>query len=139
VADRSTMNTTILLLSSEPVVRLVIGETLERAGYTVLATEDTGKAVEALYECAPDLLIIHPYVADVPGLEAAKYLHSKCPTMRVLIVAGLMDDDRLEIRIELQGFNIFPKPFSAAQLLAEVKEVLGSAGAVPANVSQPEF
>jgi len=129
VADRSILNTTVLLLSSEPVVRSVIREILERAGYTVLATGDIGKAADALHECTPDLLIIHPYVADLPGLEAAKYLHSKCPTMRVLMVAGLIDDDRLEIRVELQGFKIFPKPFTAAQLLTEVKEVLGAAGA----------
>jgi len=44
-------------------------------------------------------------------------------------VAGLIDDDRLEIRVELQGFKIFPRPFTAAQLLAEVKQVLSSAGA----------
>ncbi len=128
MADRSIMDTTILLLSSEPVVRLVIKETLEGSGYTVLATGDIGNAVDELHECTPDLLIIHPYVADVPGLEAAKYLHGKCPTMRVLMVAGLIDDDRLEIRVELQGFKIFPKPFTAAQLVAEVKEVLGTAG-----------
>jgi DNA-binding NtrC family response regulator len=129
VADRSIMNTTVLLLSSEPVVRSVIREILERAGYTVLATGDIGKAVDALHECTPDLLIIHPYVADLPGLEAAKYLHNKCPTMRVLMVAGLIDDDRLEIRVELQGFKIFPKPFTAAQLLGEVNEVLSATGA----------
>ena len=129
MVDRSTLTNTILLLSSEPVVRLVFRETLEGAGYSVQATGDLGKAVDFLQEYTPDLLMIHPYVADIPGLEAAKYLQGKCPTMRVLMVAGLIDDDRLEIRVELQGFKIFPPPFTAAQLLAEVRQVLSTADA----------
>jgi DNA-binding response OmpR family regulator len=124
----ATMKNTILLLSSAPLVRQAFRDALEGAGYMVQATGDVGKAVDALQESTPDLLIIHPYVADIPGFEAAKYLHGKCPSMRVLMVAGLIDDDRLEIRVELQGFKIFPKPFTAAQLLAEVKELLSSAG-----------
>jgi hypothetical protein len=35
-----------------------------------------------------------------------------------------MDDDRLRNREELQGFEVFPKPYPAAELLQKVKEVL---------------
>jgi DNA-binding NtrC family response regulator len=132
VADSS-----ILLLSAVPVVRSVIKETLEHAGYIVMATDDIGKAVEGLNEYIPDLLIVHPYVDGLTGLEAAKYLKTKCPTMHVLIVAGLLDDDRLENPIEQQGFTLFPKPFTADQLLAEVKEVLSTVGILPGLSSFP--
>jgi hypothetical protein len=44
--------------------------------------------------------------------------------MRVLIVGGLLDDDRLERRESLEGFAVFPKPYSASQLLEKVREVL---------------
>jgi CheY-like chemotaxis protein len=40
------MKTTILLLVSDSVVRSILKETLEREGYTVLATGDLGQAVE---------------------------------------------------------------------------------------------
>jgi DNA-binding NtrC family response regulator len=129
VADRSVMQTTILLLSSEPVVRLVIAEILERAGYTVLSAEDIGKAVDFLNDATADLLIIRPYIAELTGIEAAKYLRTRSPAIPVLIVAGLIDDDRIENRVTLQRFKVFPKPFTAAQLLAEVKEVLSTGAA----------
>jgi CheY-like chemotaxis protein len=45
MVDHSLMKTTILLLVSDPVVRSVLKETLEREGYTVLATGDLGHAV----------------------------------------------------------------------------------------------
>jgi len=126
VPDPSTVTATILVLGSEPVMRLVIKETLESVGYTVLATEDVGKATDVLNQSTPDLLIIHPYIEDMPGLEAAKYLKTKCPTMHVLMLAGLIDDDRIENPAELQGFRVFPRPFTAAQLHAESKEVLSA-------------
>jgi hypothetical protein len=44
--------------------------------------------------------------------------------MRVLMLGGLLDDERLEYRAEQQGFEIFPKPYTAAALLQEVRLVL---------------
>ncbi len=120
------MESTILLLISEPVVRQVLREVLERAGYVVMATGDLGVAVDRMGECKPDLLLISPYVETISGHEAAKYLHSRCPSMRVLMVAGLLADDRLQYRAELEKMAIFPQPFSAADLLATVKEVLST-------------
>jgi DNA-binding NtrC family response regulator len=118
------MVTTILLLISEPVVRLVIREVLERAGYVVMATGDLGVAVDRMNECRPNLLMVSPYIETISGHEAAKYLHSRCPDMRVLMVAGLLSDERLEYRAELEKVEIFPPPFTAQELLAKVKDVV---------------
>ncbi|MGA3257625.1 MAG: response regulator [Bryobacteraceae bacterium] len=124
MAEQLLMKTTILLLVSDPVVRSVLQETLEREGYTVRATGDLGQAVDRLTECTPDLLITRTYVEGLPGHEAAMYLRTKCPTMRVLMLGGLLDDERLQYRAALQGFEVFPKPYTAAELLQEVKDVL---------------
>ena len=68
----------ILLLDSEPVVRSVLKNILETAGYVVLATGSLGVAVDELARCKIDLLITHPYVNNIPGHEAAKYLRTRC-------------------------------------------------------------
>ncbi len=118
------MNETILLLSSEPIVRLVFQETLQYGGYSVLAAGDLGTAVDRLKASKPDLLIIRPYVEDISGYKAATFLRTKCHGLRVLVVAGLIDDDRLQNRMSLGGFEVFPRPFTAAELLEKVKDVL---------------
>jgi hypothetical protein len=46
--------------------------------------------------------------------------------MRVLILGGLLDDPRLQYREELAGFEVFPKPYTAAQFLEKVKDVLNA-------------
>jgi DNA-binding NtrC family response regulator len=114
----------ILLLGSEPVVRSVMKETRENAGYVVMATGSLGTAVDMLADVKFGLLIIPPYIDNIAGHEAAKYLRARNPLMGVLVVAGLMDDDRIRYRAKLEGFEIFPPPFTAAQLLARVDEVL---------------
>jgi two-component system OmpR family response regulator len=121
---KSPMQTTILLLSSEPLVRVVIQEFLERAGYLVMATGDLGTAVDRIGEATPDLLIISPYVETITGHQAAKYLQSRCQSMRILMVAGMLADDRLQYRAELDKVEIFPQPFTGLQLLDKVEAIL---------------
>ena len=118
------MNATILLLISDSVARAVVQEVLEHGGYSVMAAGDLGTAVKKLGECKPDLLIISPYIEDISGYDTAKFLRTKCHGLPVLMVAGLIDDDRLEYRLQIEGFEVFPKPYAATELLSKVKDVL---------------
>lgn len=124
MVDHSLLKTTILLLVSDPVVLSVLAETLENEGYMVLATANLGQAVDQLKRSEPDLLITRTYVQGLPGHDAAMYLRTKCNKMRVLMVGGLLDDARLQHREALEGFEVYPKPYTAADLLRKVKEVL---------------
>lgn len=122
--NRAPVKETILLLVSDPVVRAVMAETLEGEGYMVLSAHDLGQAVERLGRSSPDLLITRSYVQGLPGHEAAKYLRTKNKKIRVLMVGGMLDDDRLRHRVDIEGFEVFPKPYTAAELLEKVREVL---------------
>ena len=75
-------------------------------------------------ECAPDLLITRTYAASLAWHDAAIYLRTKCLKIKVLILGGLLDDDRLQNRLTLRGFRAFPRPYGRAELLQEVKDVL---------------
>ena len=124
VPDRSLLKITILLLVSDPLVRSVLQDTLEREGYTVVTAGDLGSAVDRLKEVTPDLLITRTYVEGITGHDAATYLRTKSNGLRVLMVGGLLDDQRLKYRESLEGFDVFPKPYSAGELLQKVKDVL---------------
>lgn len=118
------MSAMILLLVSDSVARVVLPEVLEHGGYSAMAAGDLGTAVKRLNQSKPDLLIISPYVEDMSGYDTAKFLRTKCHGLPVLMLAGLLDNDRLEYRLALEGFAAFPKPYSAAELLSKVKDVL---------------
>jgi DNA-binding response OmpR family regulator len=118
------MNKTIMLLASDPVIRRAFSRTLEAAGYCVLAVADVGAAVVWLKDCTPDLLMIRHYTENMSGHTAALYLRKKIPGVPVLMVGGLLDEVDLENRNLIEEFEVFPKPFTADELLDKVKEVL---------------
>ena len=118
------MRPAILLLASDPLTRRVLRRTLDTQDYCIMTAEDLDSAEELLRNFNPDLLIVRPYIQNVSGHEAAAYLRRIRPGIPVLIVGGLLDDEQLESREILQHFEIFPKPYTPAELLRKVKEVL---------------
>jgi len=102
-------NRTILLLISDSLVRSVIGETLERAGYLIFPTGDVGSATDWLKRCSPDLLIARPFVSGMTGYEASKYLRGKHPGLLVLILGGVSRRSSPRISRVARGFWDFPE------------------------------
>jgi DNA-binding NtrC family response regulator len=118
------MKKTVLLLASDPEIRKVIVRILESKGYFVLAASEIGQAEKYVEECPIDLLMVRHYTENMSGHDAAIYLRNLSPGIPVLLVGGLPDDSELESRETLHEFEIFPKPFTAAELLDKVREVL---------------
>ena len=121
------MHDTILLLGADPGICKSIAGALEAEGFCVLMAGDLGVAEELLRKYSVDLLIVRPYFESVSGHDAAIYLRKQCPGLPVLIVAGLLHDMNLETREAVQEFEIFPRPFTAAELVTKVRQVLSPA------------
>lgn len=118
------MNDLILLLGSDPGIRNAIARTLEAKDYCVLATGDIGAAVDLLRKQQFNLLIVRPYLESISGHDAAIYLRRQSPGIPVLIVSGFFQDVDMEATEAAKEFYTFPKPFTAAELVSRVREVL---------------
>jgi len=127
--------TTILLLCSDSNLRLVLQEVLEDKGYVVLPASDLSRAVDWLSRCKPDLLLVRPYLSGISGYEAALYLRTKCHGIRILMVSGFLQDDRLQYQWSLQGIEVFPKPFTGEEFLQTVANVLATRNDVPTDAT----
>jgi CheY-like chemotaxis protein len=124
MSDFSPSNTTILLLVSDPVMRDVLRDALDVAGYLVVVAGELGAAVDRLREMRPDLLITRPYINSMTGQIAADYLRTKSPGLPILIVTGYMDDDRIRDQNAIEDFHIFPRNFTRDEFLKEVRKIL---------------
>jgi len=106
------------------VMRAGLRDALANAGYLVVIAGDLAEALDRLAETPPDLLITRPYINSMPGRIAADYLRSKQNGLPVLLVAGFLEDDRLDVQNAVEEFHTFPKPFRRDELVAKVKDVL---------------
>ena len=127
MGDISSSSATILLLDSDPVMRASLRGVLQDANYLVVAAGDLSEAIDRMAEIKVDLLITRPYVNSMPGAMAANYLRGKRPGLPVLIVAGFMDDDQVDVRSTVHEFHTFPAPFHRAELLVKIADVLALA------------
>jgi len=124
MSDTFAGSETLLLLDSDPLTRTIFQETLEGAGYFVMAAGNIGAAVDRLKKMRPDLLIVRPYIESMSGHMAANYLRTRCPGLPVLMVSGFLDDDRIRVQSEIEDFHMLPKPFGKDELLRTVRDVL---------------
>jgi PAS domain S-box-containing protein len=117
---------TILLVEDEQVVRDLVAQVLQSAGYTVL---EATSGEQALQMSSAHRGPIHLLLADVvlPGLsgpEVAAQLAATRPDMRVIYMSGYAPEIIVRYGISEKHRLFLQKPFTPATLLAHVREAL---------------
>lgn len=112
-------NEQILLAEDDAVLRNMVGNVLERLGYSVLRSGSLGEALEvsARHAGGIDLLITDVVMPGGCGVELAESLLSQRPGMRVLFISGYKAE-------EGETMPYLQKPFSPPALARKVREVL---------------
>jgi two-component system response regulator FlrC len=118
------MNMRIVLVDPEPVVRDTIKTILERDGYEVAPADDPRAALEVIRRESVALIITNVNLPGMSGHDAMKLFKESCPGVPVLMVSGLPDCETIKHWMAEDGFDAFPKPFSARQLADKVRQVL---------------
>jgi signal transduction histidine kinase len=118
---------TILVVEDEESIRDICKRILGAVGYTVL-TAATGS--DALATCEQQAGEIHLLLTDVVmprmgGRGLAERVTSLRPGIKVLYMSGYSDDAIAHHGTLAPGTHFIAKPFSAADLVGKVREVLG--------------
>jgi two-component system cell cycle sensor histidine kinase/response regulator CckA len=130
--SRSRGHETVLLLDDEPAVRDVARDILRRSGFQVLEAVHASAALEICrsHPGPIDLLVTDVVMPDVAGPSLARRLLALRPSMRVLLMSGYSDDEKLCRGVEDVPFPYLQKPLTVAALTQRVREVLdGEMGA----------
>jgi CheY-like chemotaxis protein len=117
---------TILLVEDYEDLREVMAETLQRAGYAVLAASDGPAALEiaAQHSGAIDLLLTDVVLPQMMGTDLADQLSGTRPGLRVLFMSGYAHP-LLEARGTLEpDVQLIQKPFMESALLEKLRQVL---------------
>ncbi len=115
------MKNTILYVEDERGIRKYLQLELQAAGYHVILTEDGIEALEALDSCAVDLVIMDEHMPRCNGLETARHIKLKDPTLPIILFTG--DRDYEEYQSPYIDAAII-KTEDLTQLKAEVASLL---------------
>ena len=112
-------------------MREVTRRILSRSGYNVLAAASGREAIEIAASQAGDIdvLLTDVVMPRMLGKEAAERIRALRPGVKVLFMSGYTQgvlDSRGVVEADV---SLIQKPFSAAQLLAVLRQII--AGATP--------
>ena len=125
----------ILLVDDEATVRRIMELGLSKGGHSIRTAENGQKALDAILEESPDLLITDIEMPRMDGYEVATHVRNT-PRLKgtpIVMVTSRVGDKHRNRAMEL-GVNAYlGKPFQEAQLLEAIKPLLASRRAAVAQ------
>jgi len=118
----------ILVIDDDPLMRDLITDWLEGAGYRVLKATDCSAACTAL-ERAPALVVSDMWMPGPCGAAAIAFLKEKCPEMRLIAVSGHFGSGQgttPQDAMKAGAARALAKPVKRAELLSAVAELIGA-------------
>ncbi len=114
----------ILLVDDDVLLLELNAGVLASSGYTVDTAADGADAWKALHDVNYDLLITDNKMPRVTGLELIKKLRSENMTLPVILASGTLSTEELMLHAWQKLDATLAKPFTIAELLDAVKNVL---------------
>ena len=117
---------TILVIDDEPLVRMLVVETLEESGYRVLEASDGPSGLQLLHSAGHvDLLVTDVGLpGGMNGREVADAARAVRPNLRILFVTGYAENAVVGNGLLDPGMQVLTKPFLNAALLNKVHELI---------------
>jgi PAS domain S-box-containing protein len=117
---------TVLLVEDEELVRMMLVEVLKAGGYTVLDARHGTDALDLAgqYEEPIHLLVTDMTMPGFSGLELARRLGEKRPSMRVLFISGYTDQEASQWGKLNQPVQFLQKPFHPDALMTKARQIL---------------
>jgi twitching motility two-component system response regulator PilG len=111
-----------MVVDDSPTIRKILGLTLERAGYKVVAEPDGESAVERLHHVVPDLILLDIAMPKLDGYEVCKRIKKDARTAHVPVVMLSGKDAFFDkVKGHMAGATEYlTKPFETPTVLAVV-------------------
>ena len=120
----------ILLVDDDPGLLRLLSIRLRAEGYEVEAVESAHKALGALRQFSPDLVITDLRMDKMDGIGLLKELQTKSPGLRVVIITAHGTIPDAVTATQHGAFGFLTKPIDKDELLSLVERALKVSGAV---------
>ena len=114
----------VLVVEDEALVRLLVAQILEEAGYAVREAAEAKSALELLRSGEfIDLMVTDVGLPGLNGKQLADQARSLRPDLKVLFMTGYADTGLLDSKLP-EGMGLITKPFDLDDLAAKAGSLL---------------
>jgi two-component system response regulator MprA len=114
----------VLVVEDDPDVRAALMRALSFEGYEVAIAVDGGRALEAVRQNPPDVIVLDVMMPFVDGLETCRRLRARGDATPILMLTALGDiSDRVD-GLDAGADDYLAKPFALEELLARIRALL---------------
>lgn len=117
----------ILIAEDEPVLRMLIVDSLEDEGYEIDEVADGEEAIEKIQTTEYDLLILDymmPKLTGIDVIEQTRKLGNR-QDVKILMLSAKSQQEEQDKVLSAGANQFMSKPFSPLELIEKVEEMLG--------------
>ena len=119
---------TILIVEDDPALLRGLKDNFAAQGYLTRTANDGQKALDALFQETPDLVVLDLMLPKVSGYEICRQARARQLDMPIIMLTAKGQEDDIVRGLELGADDYVTKPFSIRELLARVRALLRRQG-----------
>jgi DNA-binding response OmpR family regulator len=116
----------ILIVDDEPNIVLALELLMKKEGFEVHTADDGEKALHAIRELRPDLVLLDIMMPKLDGYEVCQRIRSdeSLKNVRIIMLTAKGREVEKEKGLALGADSYITKPFSTREVVLKVKELL---------------
>jgi CheY-like chemotaxis protein len=128
VSETAKTRVDVLVIDDDAIMRELIADWLEAAGYRVRKADGCGAALAEFRQQAPALVITDMFMPGPCGAEAIARLKAEQPGIALIAVSGYFNSGHglsAEAALSAGADRALPKPVKRRELIQAVAELVG--------------
>lgn len=117
---------TILIVDDEIEICRSLEELLRECGYSVLSTTNPNNALDLIAKHSVDLAMLDIRMPQLDGLRLLQMIKQEAFEIPVIMITGFPGFKSAVTAMRYGATNIFTKPIKFSDLLAEIRNILGT-------------
>ncbi len=120
------MNTKILIIDDEEILRLTLGEGLSDLGYDTETAADGSEGIKKLKQFEPDVVLLDMRLKSESGLEVAKKIKLADEYVEIIIMTAYADISTAIEAIKLGATDYIKKPLDLDEIQVNISRAIAN-------------
>lgn len=115
---------TVLLVEDESALGMIVRDTLEVRGFSVLYANDGTEGLTLFHKYQPDIVVADIMMPRMDGFTLAEHIRTNNPNIPIMFLTARSQTADVVRGFELGGNDYLKKPFSLDELIARINALL---------------